>query len=159
MTTSATITQLRVPQTVTAPFKPTTPARFDALLEMVTAVIATDILSDDAPSTAETAAFTAARDALWAFADRGVTNEFVIVREFAMALATMMSSERLPLEDSIHIAHNINGMSFQRDFPSVIDWSGRDRHARHTASLMFALIHKRQSGDLPQHAAGADDPH
>ena len=159
MTTSATITQLRVPQTVTAPFKPTTPARFDALLEMVTSVIATDMLSDDVPATTETAAFTAAQDALWAFADRGVTNEFAIVREFAMALATMMSSERLSLEDSADVAHYVNQLSMQNDLPAFMDWSGRDRHARHTASLMFALIHKRQSGDRPQQTSDANVRH
>lgn len=158
MTMTATITQLRVPQTLTA-LRPTTPVRFDAILEIVTSAIASDTSSGECYGTIETTAFTAAHDALWAFVDDGVTNEFVIVREFAMALATMMSSERLPLEDSIHIAHNINGMSFQRDFPPVIDWSARERHARHTASLMFALIHKRQSGYLPQHAADADDLH
>jgi len=155
MTTTATITQLHAPQTVTV-LKPTTPVRFDALLEMVTSSISADHTAE----MTETSTFTATQNALWAFVDDGVTNEFVIVREFAMALATMMSSERLPLEDSIHIAHNINGMSFQRDFPSVIDWSGRERHARHTASLMFALIHKRQqSGDLPQQTSAADALH
>ena len=159
MTTTATITQLHAPQTLTAPSKPCKSAQFDALLEMVTSVIAADMLSDDAPATTETAAFTAAQDALWAFADRGVTNEFAIVREFAMALATMMSSERLSLEDSADVAHYVNQLSMQNDLPAFMDWSGRDRHARHTASLMFALIHKRQSGDLPQHAAGADDLH
>lgn len=160
MTTPATITQLRVPQTLTAPFKATTPVRFDALLEMVTSAIASDATSDDAAEMTETAAFTVAHDALWNFVDDGVTNDHPIVREFAMALAKMMSSERLSLEDSTDVAYYVNQLSMQNDLPAFMDWSARDRHARHTASLMFALINKRrQSSDLPQHAAGAEDLH
>lgn len=147
MTTTATITQLHAPQTLTTPLKATTPDRFDTLLEMVTSAIASDTSFGECYGTTETAAFNAAHDALWTFVDDGVTNDHAIVREFAMALAMMMSSERLPLVDSIDVVHNINGMSIQHDFPSVIEWNARERHARHTASLMFALIHKRQQLD------------
>lgn len=160
MTTTATITQLRVPQTVTAPVKPTTPARFDALLKMVTSVISSDTSSGECCGTMETAGFKAAHDALWTFADDCVTNDHAIVREFAMALATMMSTERLSLEDSIDVAHYVNQLSMQNDLPAFIDWSARERHARHTASLMFALIHKRQQLDgLPQNNTDADARH
>jgi hypothetical protein len=153
MTTTATITQLRVPQTLTASSKPTKSAEFDALLEMVTSAIASDASSGDAADMTETAA----HYALWTFADDGVTNDYVVVREFAMALATMMSTERLPLEDSIEVAHFVNELSMQNDLPAFMDWSARERHARHTASLMFALIHKRQQMDgLPQNTADAD---
>jgi hypothetical protein len=160
MTTTATITQLRVPQTFTVPFGATTPVRFDALLEMVTSVIVSDTSSGECCGMMETAAFKAAHGALWTFADDCVTNDHVIVREFAMALAKMMSSERLSLEDSTDVAYYVNQLSMQNDLPAFMDWSARDRHARHTASLMFALINKRrQSSDLPQHAAGAEDLH
>ena len=160
MTTTATITQLHAPQTVTAQRKPTTPVRFDALLEMVTSAIASDTSFGECYGTTETAAFNAAYDALCAFVDDDVTNDHAIVREFAMALARMMSSERLPFADSIDVAHYVNELSMQNDVPQFMDWSARERHARHTASLMFALIHKRQqSGDLPQQTSDADAVH
>lgn len=159
MSATATITQLRVPQTLTV-VKPTTPARFDAFLEMVASTLAFNDPFGVASALTETVAVDVAYDALCAFVDEPVTNDHAIVREFAMALAKMMSTDPHSLAESIDVAHYVNQLSLQNDLPAFIEWNARERHARHTASLMFALIHKRQqSGDLSQQAAGADDLH
>jgi hypothetical protein len=160
MSTSASITQLRVPQTPTAEFPATTPIRFDAIMDTVTTAISSDAQFNDEDATPEADQLAKAYDALCAFVSDPVTNDHMLIREFAMALATMLSTDPLPLEESVRVANTINQLSMQRYLPSVMDWDARERQARHTASLMFALIQKRQRSDrLQQQNVGSNARH
>jgi hypothetical protein len=160
MSTSASITQLRVPQTPTAELPATTPVRFDTLLDNATSAISSDAQFNDEDATPEADQLAKAYDALCTFVSDPVTNDHMLIREFAMALATMLSTDPLPPEESVRVANTINQLSIQRYLPSVMDWDTRERQARHTASLMFALIQKRQRSDgLQQQNVGSDARH
>ena len=144
MTTTATITQLRVPQTPTAQISNTTSQRFDALLGMTASAISSGAHFHDPLKIFNADQMESAYAALCEFIRDPLTNNHMLIRELAMALATMISPDPLPLEKSFDVANAANDLSMQTDVPSAIDWDARERQARHTASLMFAVLQQRQ---------------
>lgn len=160
MTATATITQLHPAQTPSCNFATTTPRRYDAILEKATAAISSNDAPYNVPAATQANDLAAAEDVLCAFLSDPMTHDHVLIRELATALAKMMSTDPLPFAESLRAANAVNRLSMRTDLPTVADWNGRERQARHTASLMFALIQKRERLDrLAQESAGAVAPH
>ena len=154
MTMTATITHLYPAQTPSSHAATTTPRRFDGILEKATAAIFSNDAPYNAPVATQADNLAAAEDALCAFLHDPTTNDHVLIRELATALAKMMSTGPLPHSESLRAANAVNRLSMRSDLPSVADWNGRERQARHTASLMFALIQQRERLDrLAQESA------
>ena len=160
MTMTATITHLYPAQTPSSYAATTTPRRYDAVLQMVTTAISSNDAPYNLPAPTQADDVIAAEDALCAFLSDPMTHDHVLIRELATALAKMMSADPLAHAESLRAANAVNRLSMRSNLPSVADWNGRERQARHTASLMFALIQKRQRLDrLAQESAGAAARH
>jgi len=160
MTMTATITHLYPAQTPSSHVAMTTPRRYDAVLQTATAAISYNDAPYNVPAATQADDLAAAEDALCAFLNDPMTHDHVLIRELATALAKMMSTDPLPHSESSRAANAVNRLSMRSDLPSVADWNGRERQARHTASLMFALIQQRERLDrLAQESAGAAARH
>lgn len=130
MTTSSVITLFSVPQTPSINYADTTPGRFDDILEKLETAIAT----------VTAAGWVTAKDALEAFLDDRVTNDYVLVRELAMALDAMISLKAAPHDEQLSIANAALDLATNDTVPDIEDWDARERQCRATASIMFAII-------------------
>ena len=160
MTMTATITHLYPAQTPSSHAATTTPRRYDAVLRAATAAISANDAPYNVPAATQTDDLAAAENTFHAFLHDPMTHDHVLIRELATALAKMMSADPHLFSESLRAANAVNRLSMRTDLPSVADWNGRERQARHTASLMFALIQQRQRLDrLAQENADATELH